>query len=124
LKENAESPENLSEDEELSSDQEILNIENNPDYLPSGTIQGNNEEKLDTAEALISHCQCKCHIVENYAHCQCSCDEKLSKCTEIGDDECENIDIISIIKFCNQNKQIVFPAQVILLIFVKLLWVF
>ena len=30
----------------------------------------------------------------------------------MADDDCENIDIVSIIKFCNQTKQIVFPAQV------------
>ena len=66
----------------------------------------------EVENALNFHCQCKCHLVENYGNCQCSCDDKLSKCSEIGEEDCENIDIVSIIKFCNQNKQIVFPAQV------------
>lgn len=117
MKENADSPENMSDDEDLSSDQEILNIENNPDYL------SNSKELLPTPpqiqtklapDALNFHCQCKCHLMESYMSCNCSCDEKLSKCSELNEDDCENIDIISIIKFCNQSKQIVFPAQVFL----------
>ena len=103
MKETAESPDNLSE-EDLSSDQEILNIENNPEYIPNNTPKA-------SVEALNFHCQCKCHIMESYGNCHCACDERLSKCSETNEDECENIDIISIIKFCNQNKQIVFPAQ-------------
>lgn len=102
----------MSEDEELSSDQEILNIENNPDYLPGSTSLQRTDPRPENSEAMHYHCQCKCHILENFSSCQCNCDEKLSKCSEMADDECESIDIISIIKFCNQNKQIVFPAQV------------
>lgn len=100
------------DEEDLSSDQEILNIENNPDYLPATNNQAATP-KLNS-EALNFHCPCKCHLVEGFTNCNCACDEKLSKYSEINDDECENIDIISIIKFCNQNKQIVFPAQVVL----------
>lgn len=100
----------MSEEEDLSSDQEILNIENNPEYL-SGEKK---EISKISSEAMNFHCQCKCHLVEGFNNCSCSCDEKLSKYSEINDEDCENIDIISIIKFCNQSKQIVFPAQVYL----------
>ncbi len=59
------------------------------------------------------HCKCQCHLMDFYENCQCDCEGILEKSEEIDEnDECESIDIISIIKFCKKSKQIVFPAQV------------
>lgn len=75
-----------------------------------------NFDKRPGSESLEFHCHCKCHLIENYDNCSCNCDEQLSSFSDIknnDEDECEKIDILSIIKFCDQNKTIVFPAQVL-----------
>ena len=59
------------------------------------------------------HCKCRCHLLENYNNCNCSCDEQISNYSDINnEDDSEKIDIMSIIKFCDTTKTIVFPAQV------------
>ena len=86
------------------------NSEENPN---ENRFFGENSNENYHKNQMNFHCKCKCHLMDSYVNCQCDCEEKLSKCSEIDkSDECENIDIISIIKFCDQNKQIVFPAQV------------